>query len=267
MSAAIMQVRLQAEYGKQTVLRDVQFELAAGESLGLIGTSGAGKTTLVMALLGLLDWRGGKAQGEVIIGGQNLLTMKASEARRIRGKQVALIPQSPMTALNAAVTLRAHFEAAWKAHERTRFGALDERLEELLPEVQLPADPAWLGRKPGQISVGQAQRVLIALALLHRPAILIADEPTSALDPVTQTEIVKLLIQLNKRHGTALLYISHDLVSVLQLCSRIAVLDDGKIVEIIDLGSIGTAQHPATLRLLGALPVPAGVLLQHRNLN
>jgi len=105
------------------------------------------------------------------------------------------------------------------------------------------------------------------LALLHRPAILIADEPTSALDPVTQDEIVKLLIQLNKRHGTALLYISHDLVSVLQLCSRIAVLDDGKIVEIIDLGSIGTAEHPATLRLLGALPVPAGVLLQHRNLN
>jgi ABC-type glutathione transport system ATPase component len=265
MSMAILQVRLQAEYGRQTVLRDVQFDLAAGESLGLIGTSGAGKTTLVMALLGLLDWHGGKAQGEVLVGGQNLLTMPGREARRIRGKQVALIPQSPMTALNRAVTLRAHFEEAWKAHERTKRKALDERLAELLPELQLPGDAAFLKRRPGQISVGQAQRVLIALALLHRPAILIADEPTSALDPVTQAEIIKLLIQLNKDHGTALLYISHDLISVLQLCSRVAVLDEGRIVECLGVGEIEMARHPATLRLLGALPVPAAVLLAHRS--
>jgi len=263
MSTAILQVRLQAEYGKQAVLRDVQFELFAGESLGLIGTSGAGKTTLVLALLGLLDWRGGKVQGEVVIGGQNLLTMAKRDARRIRGKQVALIPQSPMTALNGAVTLRAHFDEAWKAHERSGRAALDARLAELLPEVQLPADAEFLRRKPGQISVGQAQRVLIALALLHKPAILIADEPTSALDPVTQAEIIKLLRELNRSHGTALLYISHDLVSVLQLCSRVAVLDEGRIVECLEVETVEAAQHPATLRLLESLPVPAGVLLAH----
>ncbi len=264
MSTAILQVRLQAEYGKQAVLRDVKFELFAGESLGLIGTSGAGKTTLVLALLGLLDWRGGKVKGEVVIGGQNLLTMTGRDARRIRGKQVALIPQSPMTALNGAVTLRAHFNEAWEAHERTGRAALEARLAELLPEVQLPVDAEFLRRKPGQISVGQAQRVLIGLALRHRPAILIADEPTSALDPVTQMEIVKLLIQLNKNHGTALLYISHDLVSVLQLCSRVAVLDEGRIVECLEVDEIDGARHPATLRLLGALPVPAAMLLEHR---
>jgi ABC-type dipeptide/oligopeptide/nickel transport system ATPase component len=131
-------------------------------------------------------------------------------------------------------------------------------------EVQLPSsDDGFLRRKPGQISVGQAQRVLIALALLHRPSILIADEPTSALDPVTQAEIISLLRQLNRRHGTALLYISHDLVSVLQLCDRLAVLHSGAIAECVPVAQIDQARHPATLALLRALPVPVRVLLSH----
>lgn len=131
-------------------------------------------------------------------------------------------------------------------------------------EVQLPAlDSGFLRRKPGQISVGQAQRVLIALALLHRPSILIADEPTSAMDPVTQAEIVGLLRRLTRRNGTALLYISHDLVSVLQLCDRIAVLHGGSVAECVRVAEIEQAQHPATLSLLRSLPVPVRVLLSH----
>jgi ABC-type glutathione transport system ATPase component len=261
-----MQVRLRADYGKRCVLKDVQFDLCAGEALGMVGTSGAGKTTLVMALLGLLPWRGGKATGEVLIDGCNLLTMPAREARRIRGKMIALVPQSPMTALNAAVSLQAHFDEAWRAHESTGQKALELRLQQLMEEVQLPAgDHGFLRRKSGQISVGQAQRVLIALALLHRPSILIADEPTSALDPVTQAEILKLLRQLNRRHGTALLYISHDLVSVLQLCDRLAVLHSGAIAECVQVAQIEQAQHPATLSLLHSLPVPVRVLLSHCN--
>ena len=264
MSAPVMQVRLRADYGKRCVLKDVQFDLCAGEALGMVGTSGAGKTTLVMALLGLLPWRGGKASGEVLIDGSNLLTMPAREARRIRGKRIALVPQSPMTALNAAVSLRSHFDEAWRAHESTGRKALESRLRQLMHEVQLPTgDDGFLHSKPGQISVGQAQRVLIALALLHRPSILIADEPTSALDPVTQVEIIRLLRQLNRRNGTALLYISHDLVSVLQLCDRLAVLDSGAIAECLPVAKIEQAQHPATLSLLRALPVPVGVLLSH----
>jgi ABC-type glutathione transport system ATPase component len=263
LSTPAMQVCLSAEYGKRSVLRDVQFDLGAGEALGMVGTSGAGKTTLVMALLGLLPWRGGKASGKVLVNGVNLLTMPACEARKIRGKQIALIPQSPMTALNPAVSLRSHFEEAWRAHESSNRG-LEARLRQLMDEVQLPADDeGFLRRKSGQISVGQAQRVLIALALLHRPSILIADEPTSALDPVTQFEIVKLLRQLNRNHGTALLYISHDLVSVLQLCERLAVLHGGSIAECVPVAQIEEAQHPATLSLLRALPVPVEVLLSH----
>jgi peptide/nickel transport system ATP-binding protein len=264
MTAPVMQVRLRADYGKRSVLTDVQFDLHAGEALGMVGTSGAGKTTLVMALLGLLPWRGGKAYGEVLIDGCNLLTMPAREARRIRGKKIAMVPQSPMTALNAAVSLRAHFEEAWRAHETSGRSALESRLRELMHEVQLPAaDHDFLRSKPGQISVGQAQRVLIALALLHRPSILIADEPTSALDPVTQAEIIRLLRQLNRRNGTALLYISHDLVSVLQLCDRLAVLHSGTIAECVPVARVEQAQHPATLSLLHALPVPVAVMLSY----
>jgi ABC-type glutathione transport system ATPase component len=259
-----MQVRLRASYGKRCVLSDVRFDLRAGEALGMVGTSGAGKTTLVMALLGLLGWRGGKAAGEVLINGADLLAMPAREARKMRGKTIALVPQSPMTALNAAVSLRAHFDEAWRAHEPGGRKALEARLEPLMREVQLPAeDDGFLRRKPGQISVGQAQRVLIALALLHRPSILIADEPTSALDPVTQAEIVKLLRRLNRSNGTALLYISHDLLSVLQLCGRLAILHAGAIAECLPVARIEEAQHPATLSLLHSLPVPARVLLSH----
>jgi ABC-type glutathione transport system ATPase component len=194
----------------------------------------------------------------------DLLAMPAREARKMRGKTIALVPQSPMTALNAAVSLRAHFDEAWRAHERTGRKALEARLKPLMREVQLPAeDDCFLRRKPGQISVGQAQRVLIALALLHRPSILIADEPTSALDPVTQAEIIRLLQQLNRRNGTALLYISHDLMSVLQLCGRLAILHAGAIAECLPVAGIEQARHPATLSLLRALPVPASVLLSH----
>ena len=266
-SAPLLTVNLQASYGRQPVLRNIRFEVKRGEALGLVGTSGAGKSTLIFSLLGLLPWRGGKVSGEVLLEGQNLLTMAEGESRRLRGNRIALVPQSPMTALNSVVSLRAHFEEAWRAHNASGRAALDTRLATLLPEVQLPADPGFLKRRSGEISVGQAQRVMIALALLHRPAILVADEPTSALDPVTQAEILKLLRHLNRTMGTTLLYVSHDLLSVFQLCDRLAVLDAGTIVELLSLDRIEQAAHPATLALLNALPAPPRILLEHREIN
>ncbi len=257
-------VRMQAAYGRQEVLHDVRFDLYAGEALGLVGTSGAGKSTLVMALLGLLPWSGGKVTGEVLLEGQDLLQMTEGELRRIRGRRIALVPQSPLSALNSVVSLRSHFEEAWRAHDEGGRKALDRRLEELMPEVQLPVSTEFLKRRPREISVGQAQRVMIALALLHRPAVLVADEPTSALDPVTQRGIVKLLSRLNRESGTTLLYISHDLISVLQLCDRLAVLDKGGIAECLPAAKIEHAEHPATLSLLRTLPAPAHVLLGYR---
>jgi ABC-type glutathione transport system ATPase component len=261
----LLRVGLQAGYAGKPVLHEVRFELRRGEVLGLVGTSGAGKSTLVQSLLGLLPWRGGRVTGEVMLAGRNLLALSDREFRKLRGREVALIPQSPMTALNEAISLQTHFNEAWRAHENSGRAALGQRLQTLLAEVQLPSNPEFLRRRPSQISVGQAQRVLIALALLHRPALIIADEPTSALDPVTQTQIVDLLKNLNRQHGTTLLYISHDLISVLQLSDRIAVLDAGTIVEILPAAKIGQAHHAATLALLNALPVPPDVLLAYRD--
>ncbi len=257
-SAPLLQVRLQAGYGKVRVLEEIAFDLHPGEALGLIGTSGAGKSTLVMALLGLLSWRGGWATGQVLLDGMNLLTLKEKKARGLRGSRFALVPQSPLSALNGALSLRAHFEQAWKAHAPLVRVAFEGRVRELLDRMHLPD---ILERRPGQISVGQAQRVLLALALLHRPSLLIADEPTSALDPVTQAEIMRLLRRLNRDEGTALLYISHDLASVLQLCGRIAVLHQGRVAECLDAERIEEqARHGATRAMLQALPAPPHVL-------
>jgi peptide/nickel transport system ATP-binding protein len=264
-NAPLLRVRMQASYAGKPVLRDVRFDLEQGEVLGMVGASGAGKSTLVLSLLGLLPWRGGEVAGQVELDGQNLLELNESDLRSLRGSRIALIPQSPMTALNAAISLESHFREAWRAHERKTRGAFANRVQALLTEVQLPSDAEFLRRRPSQISVGQAQRVLIALALLHRPVLIVADEPTSALDPVTQAEIVDLLRRVNRRHGTAFLYVSHDLISVLQLSNRIAVLHAGSIAECLPVGELDQAQHPATLALLGALPVPARVLLRYRN--
>ena len=169
-----------------------------------------------------------------------------------------------MTALNPAISLDRHFRAAWNAHVSHDPHALRERLQTLLPEMSLPCGPDFLSRRPSQISVGQAQRVLIAMALLHRPSLIIADEPTSALDPVTQMQIIDLLSEMNQRHSTTLLYVSHDLASVIRLAHRVAVPDAGRIVEDLPIRSFGRARHETTRALIRALPVPPDVMLQFR---
>jgi peptide/nickel transport system ATP-binding protein len=260
-----LQVRIDAAYGRTPALRDVRLELQPGEVLGLVGASGAGKSTLVLSLLGLLSWHRGHVTGQVMLNGQNLLEMPEHKLRELRGHRIALIPQSPMTALNSAINLESHFREAWKAHRKNGRADFSSRVQTLLSEVQLPTESDFLLRRPSQISVGQAQRVLIALALLHNPDVIVADEPTSALDPVTQSQIVNLLKGLNRRNGVTFLYVSHDLVSVLQLADRIAVLSEGSIVETLPVGEIGSARHPATIALLNSLPVPPQVLLSHRS--
>ena len=264
--APLLRVNLSAAYGQKPVLKEVRFELWQGEVLGLVGASGSGKSTLALSLLGLLPWRGGLVSGDVLLNDQNLLALPESKLRALRGSRIALIPQSPMSALNPAISLQNHFVAAWQAHEKSGSAAFMPRVQALLSEVQLPSDTEFLRRRPSQVSVGQAQRVLIALALLHNPAVIIADEPTSALDPVTQIQVLNLLKQTNRKHGTSLLYVSHDLISVLQLSDRVAVLHNGTIVETLPVSEIGNARHDASRSLLKTLPVPPEVLLNFRDL-
>lgn len=259
----LLRVRLDAGYGKGTILRELEFTLRRGERFGLIGTSGAGKSTVLLALLGLLPWRGGWVDGEVSLGGENLLKLKERDARKLRGRALALVPQSPASALNSALSLETHFREAWRAHEAADKNRLAERMETLLRRVRLPTDKLFLRRKPSEISVGQAQRCAIALALLHRPALLIADEPTSALDPTTQVSVLALLREISAEDGTTLLFVSHDLLSVLRLCDRVAMLYGGRIEECLQADKIHFAQHPAFQQLLQTLPVPPEVLLKH----
>jgi len=260
----LLRVRLEAGYGRGTSLHEVKFDLHPGERVGLVGTSGAGKSTLVLALLGLLPWRKGWARGEVLLDGRNLLTCTERELRQVRGKAVALVPQSPATALNPALSIGTHFAEAWKAHAAGDRGGLRSRMSELLGRVRLPTDAAFCRRRPQEISIGQAQRVLIALALLHRPSLLIADEPTSALDVCTQDEIVRLLHEISREQELTLLYVSHDLLSVFRLCARMLVMGEGRIVDDLDLAHVeGGEKHTLTRNLLATLPVSPAMLCGH----
>src|SRR5579862_4733774 len=224
---SLLEARISVDYpNRPDVLSDLELDLAPGEITGLMGESGSGKSTLAMALLRLLEAKGGKVRGAVRFQGRNLLELSAGDMRRIRGRDIGLVLQSPLSALNPAMRIGRQIEEAWKAHRDGKPDSL-----ELLDMVNLPPEPAFLDRYPRQLSVGQAQRVLIAMAIIHRPPLLIADEATSALDVVTQSEILDLFARLNRHLGMSILYISHDLLSVASLCHRIAILRHGRIVE------------------------------------
>lgn len=250
-SEPLLSYRVSAEYrGKGAVLRDVQFEIGQGEIVGLVGRSGEGKSTIASSILGLLPLKGGKCTGWIHFQGRDLLSLRDGEMRRVRGKAIGFVPQSPLAALNPNLRLRAQLDEAWRAHQE---GSPDWK--PLLQSVSLPDEVSFLRQYPRSLSVGLAQRFQIALAILHRPALLLADEPTSALDSVTQGEILSLFANLNRRYGIAILYISHDLASVASLCHRVAILHQGTIVECGLAEEIfARPQHEYTRRLIAAIP-------------
>jgi len=229
----LLQARISVDYpNKPGVLRDVRLDIAEGEILGLVGESGSGKSTISLALLRLLEHKGASIQGEILFSGWDLLRLRSSEMRRIRGRDIALVLQSPLASLNPALRIGTQMAEAWRAHKSGAEAKLwKARALELFERVSLPAEESFLDRYPRQLSVGQAQRVLIAMAVLHKPRLLIADEPTSALDAITQSEILDLFRSLNRELNMAMLFVSHDLLAVASLCSRIAILQRGQIVE------------------------------------
>jgi ABC-type glutathione transport system ATPase component len=253
----LIDAKFSAGYGSRTILHDVHIDVMPGEILGVVGSSGSGKSTLVLALMGLLGYLGGFIRGELDFAGQDLLRLKPRELRHLLGCRLALVPPSPHSALNPKLTIMRHFQEAWRAHSRNDWTTGLARAKERLDSVDLPSDMQFLARFPGQISTGQAQRVLIALALLHGPQLLIADEPTSALDTVTQAGLLSLLRRINKQEGTAIVFVSHDLLAVADLCSRMAVLSEGRVIETVATAHLAQeAQHPTTVSLLRALPRP-----------
>jgi peptide/nickel transport system ATP-binding protein len=265
-SPSLLSAQVTVRYpGKAPVLRGVSLEIARGEVVGLVGQSGSGKSTLAMAILGLLGRQRAIVEGRIVFQGADLLAMRERELRSLRGRSLSLVLQSPLASLNPALQIRTQLREAWRAHSddaatgsTTRNDACDRAIQSALKSVSLPSDvddPDFLRKRASQLSVGQAQRVLIAMAIMHRPALLIADEATSALDVITQSEILELFARLNREIGMSILYISHDLPSVAGICQRIAILHEGQIVECGPTEQIFTApEHPYTRRLMSALP-------------
>jgi peptide/nickel transport system ATP-binding protein len=228
----LLQARISVDYpNKPGVLRDVEFEIGEGEIVGLVGESGSGKSTIALALLRLLDHKGGAVRGEVRFDGRDLLKLRPKEMRSIRGREIALVLQSPLSSLNPVLRIGTQLSETWRAHKPGDAKAWKDRALEAFDLVSLPAEERFLDRYPRELSVGQAQRVLIAMAILHRPRLLIADEATSALDAITAAEILALFRRLNRQLNMAMLFISHDLLSVASICARIAILQRGRIIE------------------------------------
>jgi ABC-type dipeptide/oligopeptide/nickel transport system ATPase component len=252
----LLQVSIDLDYpNKPGALRGVSFSICPGEVLGLIGESGSGKSSVAMAVLGLLGHRGASVRGTVAFEGRNLLTCRESERRSLRGRQISLILQSPLASLNPVLRIGTQLAEAWRAHRKTTPAETRARILSVLEMVSLPATDQFLAQFPRQLSVGLAQRVLIAMAIIHSPKLLIADEPTSALDAITASEIRRLFERLNREMNTAILFISHDLLSVASLCHRVAIMRNGEIVESDSTSRIFEAPRDRFTRaLVAALP-------------
>jgi len=263
-NAPLLSLNISAGFpGRPGVLRNLSLEVRRGEVLGLVGQSGCGKSTLALTILRLLHMKGGKAEGSILFKGRDLMTLPERQMRSLRGREIALVLQSPIASLNPALRIGTQMEEAWRVHApRSTRAESEQALVRTLEDVSLPATTTILRQFPSQLSVGQAQRVLIAMAILHRPALLIADEPTSALDINTQAEILDLFATLSRKLGIGILYISHDLLSVATISHRVAVMDQGQIVECRETQDLfHDPAHPSTTKMMAALPT-VGRLIQ-----
>jgi ABC-type glutathione transport system ATPase component len=241
--------------GKPRVLQNTEITVFPGEIVGLLGESGSGKSTLALSVLKLLDQTGAQVQGTMNIAGMDISSWNERQMRSIRGRLVAVIPQSPAAALNPALRLETHIKEAWRAHSSEPWRLQKQRVLNLIRHAGLPQEPEFLRRFPGEVSLGQGQRVLIVMALLHSPRLLIADEPTSSLDVITQSEVLALLRSIRDENGLGILFISHDLPTVAAFCDRIAILHEGRIVENGPVHEVLNApRHPYTRQLVEAAP-------------
>ena len=233
----------------------VSFDLMAGEVVGLVGESGSGKSVTGLSLIGLVDPPGRIVAGSVKLAGQELIGLDREALRRLRGKRVAMVFQDPMSVLNPVLTIATQMRLALEAHEPISKNAARARSIEALTAVRIPDAERRLDAYPHQFSGGMRQRVAIAIALLHRPALIICDEPTTALDVSIQAQILTEMRSLVRDLGTALIWISHDLATVSSLASRILVMYAGRIIEEGPTAAVlRNPRHPYSRGLLDSLP-------------
>jgi peptide/nickel transport system ATP-binding protein len=244
--------------GELTAVDSVTLTVERGQVLGLVGESGSGKSVTGLAIMGLIDPPGRIAGGSIRFDGRELVGLAEPELRALRGRHVAMIFQDPMTTLNPVLRIDTQMIEAVRAHERVSEAAARARAVEALSRVGIPSPQERLTAYPHQFSGGMRQRVAIAIALLHGPALLVADEPTTALDVTIQAQILAEVQQLCAETGTALVWITHDLAVVAGLADRVAVMYAGRIAEIGPSADVlASPQHPYTQGLLAAIPRPA----------
>ncbi len=250
-----LSIAFRTQAGARPAVQNVSFQIAPGEVLGLVGESGSGKSATSLAILRLLA-PNAVTSGEILFDGKDLLAQPEEKMRAHRGREIAMIFQEPMTALNPVMRVGEQIAEAVRAHHpHMARGEVRERVLEAMHQVNLP-DPARRMREyPHQFSGGQRQRILIAMAIVNKPRLLIADEPTTALDVTVQAQILALLRELREKHGLAMLFISHDLAVVSQTADRVAVMQHGRIVEEAPVARLFAApQHAYTRSLLAAVP-------------
>lgn len=241
------------------IVDDVSFSLRPGEVLGLVGESGSGKTTVALALLGHARRGAHLAGGSILLQGREVRTLDPGALRRLRGASIAYMPQDPGTALSPATRVGSLLEQHLRVHGIADPAARRARVAEVLEEVGLPADRELLRRFPHQLSGGQQQRLALAVAFACQPAVVVLDEPTTGLDVATQARVLETLGALCSRHGTAAVYVSHDLAVVASLARRVAVLYGGQLVELATAAHLFTRpRHPYTAALIDAAPDPEG---------
>jgi len=253
-------VRFDTEEGVVHAVNGVSFDLAAGEILGVVGESGCGKTVTAMSIPGLLPAASAHVEGSIRLEGDELLTMTPKQLRSVRGKDVSVVFQEPMTSLNPAFTVGRQIREVLQQHEGLSRKAAQERAIELLELVRIPAPRKRVDEYPHQLSGGMRQRVMIAIAVACSPKVLIADEPTTALDVTIQAGILDVMRDLRDRLGTSIILITHDLGVVADIADRVVVMYAGRRVEQAGVTALFAApQHPYTNGLLGAIPQTQGV--------
>lgn len=253
-----LKTRYYVEEGEIKAVDKCSFSVSKGETLGIAGESGCGKSTLALSAMGLIK-PPGTVEGEVIFKGDNLLRKPPEQMRKIRGKEISMVFQDPMTYLNPIMTLGEQISRIMRTHLSMNEKEAKTRAIELMTEVGIPDPERRFDNYPHQFSGGMRQRILIAMAICCNPTILIADEPTTALDVTTETQIFEVLKNLQKEYGMTLILITHDLGLIADTCKRVMIMYAGRIVEkstVLDLYE--NPLHPYTKGLLSSIPRIAG---------
>ncbi len=252
-----LQVEFSTPFGAVHAIRGIDFSLARGDILGLVGETGCGKSVTGRSIMRLLDENAKVSAGRILFDGMDLLQLTDTEMRRIRGNRIAMIFQDPATSLNPLFTIGEQIKDVLRAHRGSGRGGAKALAIELLADVGLPDPAQMMSVYPHQLSGGQQQRAMIALSLAAEPDVIIADEPTTALDVTIQAQILDLLRRLQRERSISVIFITHDLGIVAETCQQVVVLYAGRVAE---KGAVETIlarpQHPYTRGLLAALPRP-----------